>query len=98
MASDATPEVAVELDEAAKKRGFRFALAVVFLDMLAIGIAVPVMPLLVGEFVTSKDDQAFWFGILAATFGLMQFLCMPLLGGTPRRPIAEVWIRYYPCL
>jgi MFS transporter, DHA1 family, tetracycline resistance protein len=91
LASDATPVVAVELDEAAKKRGFRFALAVVFLDMLAIGIAVPVMPLLVGEFVSSKDDQAFWFGILAATFGLMQFLCMPLLGAISdkigRRPV-----------
>lgn len=66
--------------DAAKKRGFRFVLAVVFLDMLGIGIAVPVLPLLVGEFVSSPDEQAHWFGILAATFGLMQFLCMPLLG------------------
>lgn len=93
MASDAAPVVSAagELDEAAKKRGFRFALAVVFLDMLAIGIAVPVLPLLVGEFVTSKDDQAYWFGVLAATFGLMQFLCMPLLGAISdkigRRPV-----------
>jgi len=55
-------------------------LAVVFLDMLGIGLAVPVLPLLVGEFVTSPDGQARWYGILAAVFGLMQFLCMPMLG------------------
>ncbi len=80
-----------DLNEAAKQRGFRFALAVVFLDMLAIGIAVPVMPLLVGEFVSSPDEQAHWFGIMAAVFGLMQFLCMPLLGALSdkigRRPV-----------
>lgn len=80
-----------EISEAAKQRGFRFALTVVFLDMLAIGIAVPVMPLLVGEFVSSPDEQAHWFGIMAAVFGLMQFLCMPLLGALSdkigRRPV-----------
>lgn len=80
-------------DAAEKKRaiGFRFVLAVVFLDMLGIGIAVPVLPLLVGEFVSGADEQAHWYGIMAATFGLMQFLCMPLLGALSdkigRKPI-----------
>ncbi len=74
-----TPSNEAEL-EAAKKRGFRFVLAVVFLDMLGIGLAVPVIPLLVGNFVSTPDEQAHWFGIMAATFGLMQFLCMPFLG------------------
>jgi len=59
--------------------------------MLGVGLAVPVLPLLVGDFVTSPDDQARWYGILAATFGLMQFLCMPLLGALSdkigRRPV-----------
>lgn len=68
------------MDDKARQRGFRFVLAVVFLDMLGVGLAVPVLPLLVGEYVTSPDDQARWYGILAATFGLLQFLCMPLLG------------------
>ncbi len=78
-------------DEVAKKRGFRFVLAVVFLDMLGIGIAVPVLPLLVGEFVKTPDEQAFWYGVLASVFGLMQFFCMPLLGALSdkigRRPV-----------
>jgi MFS transporter, DHA1 family, tetracycline resistance protein len=79
------------LDERKRSAGFRFVLAVVFLDMLGIGLAVPVLPLLVGDFVTGADAQAKWYGILAATFGLMQFLCMPLLGALSdqigRRPV-----------
>jgi DHA1 family tetracycline resistance protein-like MFS transporter len=77
--------------EAKRKRGFHFVLAVVFLDMLGVGLAVPVLPLLVGDFLSSPDEQARWYGILAATFGLMQFLCMPLLGALSdkigRRPV-----------
>jgi DHA1 family tetracycline resistance protein-like MFS transporter len=77
--------------EAKRKRGFHVVLAVVFLDMLGIGLAVPVLPLLVGDFLSSPDEQARWYGILAATFGLMQFLCMPLLGALSdkigRRPV-----------
>jgi DHA1 family tetracycline resistance protein-like MFS transporter len=69
----------------------RFVLMCVFIDMLGIGLAVPVLPLLVGEFVHTKDLQAQWYGVLAAVFGLMQFLCMPLLGALSdrvgRRPI-----------
>ncbi|MBL8514709.1 MAG: TCR/Tet family MFS transporter [Betaproteobacteria bacterium] len=81
----------MEQDEREKKRGFRFVLAVVFLDMLGIGIAVPVLPLLVGDFVKSPDEQALWYGVLASVFGLMQFFCMPLLGALSdkigRRPV-----------
>ena len=94
MQVEATALSHVPVSDAAKQRGFRFVLAVVFLDMLGIGIAVPVMPLLVGEFVSSPDEQAIWFGILAAVFGLMQFLCMPLLGALSdkigRRPVLIV--------
>ena len=71
---------AQKAEEKKRKAGFRFVLAVVFLDMLGVGLAVPVLPLLVGNFVVSPDDQARWYGILAATFGLMQFVCMPMLG------------------
>ncbi len=90
-ASNLAPDAAAVAAALAKKRGFQFVLAVVFLDMLGIGIAVPVLPLLVGNFVQSPDQQAQWFGILAATFGLMQFLCMPMLGAISdkigRRPV-----------
>jgi DHA1 family tetracycline resistance protein-like MFS transporter len=79
-----SPEAQLAVEKK-RKAGFRFVLAVVFLDMLGVGLAVPVLPLLVGEFTQSKELQAHWYGILAATFGLMQFLCMPLLGALSDR-------------
>lgn len=68
-----------------------FVLVCIFIDMLGIGLIVPVMPLLVGQFVPSRDDHALWFGVLAATFGVLQFLFMPALGALSdrigRRPV-----------
>ena len=68
-----------------------FVLVCIFIDMLGIGLIVPVMPLLVGEYVPARDDQALWFGVLAATFGVLQFLFMPALGALSdrigRRPV-----------
>jgi DHA1 family tetracycline resistance protein-like MFS transporter len=69
----------------------KFILVCVFIDMLGIGLAVPVLPILVGEFVGTRDLQAHWYGILATVFGLLQFLCMPILGAMSdkvgRRPV-----------
>jgi DHA1 family tetracycline resistance protein-like MFS transporter len=68
-----------------------FILVCVFIDMLGIGLIVPVLPLLVGEFVAAKETQALWYGILSAVFGLMQFIFMPMLGAVSdrvgRRPV-----------
>jgi len=68
-----------------------FILVCVFIDMLGIGLAIPVLPILVGEFVEGRDLQAHWYGILATVFGLMQFVFMPLLGALSdrvgRRPV-----------
>ena len=68
-----------------------FVLVSIFIDMLGIGLIVPVMPLLVGEFVTARDEQALWFGVLTMVFGLMQFIFMPALGALSdrvgRRPV-----------
>lgn len=68
-----------------------FVLVCVFIDMLGIGLIVPVLPLLVGQFVDGPDMRALWYGVLATVFGLMQFLCMPALGALSdrigRRPV-----------
>jgi len=68
-----------------------FVLVSVFIDVLGIGLIIPVMPALVGQFVPARDEQALWFGILAAVFGLLQFLFMPMLGAISdrvgRRPV-----------
>jgi len=69
----------------------KFVLISVFVDMLGIGLIVPVLPNLVGEFVANREQQALWYGMLGATFGLMQFLFMPMLGALSdrigRRPL-----------
>jgi len=68
-----------------------FVLICVFIDMLGIGLIVPVLPALVGEYVSGREQQALWYGVLGATFGLMQFLFMPMLGALSdrigRRPV-----------
>lgn len=75
----------------ASKGKLNFVLVCIFIDMLGIGLIVPVMPLLVGQFVPARADQALWFGVLAATFGVLQFLFMPALGALSdrigRRPV-----------
>ena len=68
-----------------------FVLVSVFIDVLGIGLIIPVMPVLVGAFVDGRDQQALWYGILAAVFGLLQFFFMPMLGAVSdrigRRPV-----------
>ena len=81
----------VPLASPARAGNLNFVLVCIFIDMLGIGLIVPVMPVLVGEFVTGRDEQAMWFGILTAVFGLMQFIFMPMLGAISdrvgRRPV-----------
>jgi DHA1 family tetracycline resistance protein-like MFS transporter len=64
----------------ARPGNLNFVLVCIFIDMLGIGLIVPVLPVLVGEFVSGRDQQAMWFGIMSASFGLMQFIFMPMLG------------------
>jgi MFS family permease len=68
-----------------------FILVTVLIDVMGIGLLLPVIPGLVGEFTTSRDTQTYWYGALMVTFGLMQFLCAPLLGALSdrygRRPV-----------
>lgn len=68
-----------------KAVNLNFILITVFIDMLGIGLIVPVLPILVKEYVSNNEAHAFWYGILAASFGLMQFIFMPLLGALSDR-------------
>lgn len=68
-----------------------FIMLTVLLDMMAIGLIVPVLPHLVGSFTDSKEAQAWWFGAVALTFGVANFFGAPILGGLSdrfgRRPV-----------
>ena len=71
--------------------GIPFILVAVFIDMLGMGLVFPVLPVLVGDFAPTRESQAYWFGALAVSYGLMQFICAPMLGALSdrfgRRPI-----------
>ncbi|TWT65985.1 Tetracycline resistance protein, class C [Allorhodopirellula solitaria] len=69
-----------------------FILLTLLIDILAIGIIIPVLPELVKSFVGGDESAAGWYvGIIAATYSLMQFFCAPVLGALSdrfgRRPI-----------
>jgi DHA1 family tetracycline resistance protein-like MFS transporter len=68
-----------------------FVLVAVVIDVIGIGLILPVLPKLVGEFTSNREAQTYWYGLLTVTFGLTQFLCAPLLGALSdrygRRPV-----------
>ncbi len=72
-----------------------FILVTMFIDILGIGIIIPVLPELVKEFSRGSTSLAGWYvGLIAATYSLMQFLFAPVLGALSdrygRRPIILV--------
>ncbi len=68
-----------------------FIMVTVLIDMLAIGLIIPVLPALVGSFSDSQADQAYWYGVVAFAFGLSSFIAAPVLGALSdrygRRPV-----------
>ena len=70
--------------------GFIFAASV--MDIIALGLIIPVLPQLIRQFVggdyAKAADYAGWFGFI---FNLMQFFCSPILGALSdrfgRRPV-----------
>lgn len=68
-----------------------FVMITLLIDVIGIGLIVPVLPLLVGEFTAGRDTQAYWYGAIVVTYGVSQFLCAPLLGALSdrfgRRPL-----------
>ncbi len=63
----------------------------VLIDMVSIGLIIPVLPALVGGFTGSQEDQALWFGAVMFAFGLANFIGSPILGALSdsygRRPV-----------
>ncbi|MFM2125445.1 MAG: hypothetical protein RL328_1896, partial [Acidobacteriota bacterium] len=76
----------------ARQPALVFIFITLFLDILGIGLIVPILPKLVetlqGGSVAAASHT---YGLLAALYGLMQFICSPLLGSLSdrfgRRPV-----------
>jgi MFS transporter, DHA1 family, tetracycline resistance protein len=76
---------------AGRRAAMPFILITVLIDMIAIGLIVPVLPLIVGTFTASPAEQTFWFGVVTFTFGVANFFGSPILGALSdrfgRRPV-----------
>lgn len=68
-----------------------FILFTVFLDMLSIGVIIPVLPHLIEGFVGSVSAAGMWAGIFGSAWGMAQFIFSPIQGGLSdsigRRPV-----------
>ena len=68
-----------------------FIMLTALIDMIAIGLIIPVLPALVGSFTGSQMDQAFWYGVVTFTFSFANFFGSPILGALSdsygRRPV-----------
>src|SRR6266704_4595420 len=68
-----------------------FIMLTVLIDMVSIGLIIPVLPALVGSFTGSHADQAFWYGVVLFAFGIANFFGSPILGALSdaygRRPL-----------
>ncbi len=68
-----------------------FIMITALIDMIAIGLIIPVLPALVGSFTGSQTDQAFWYGAVTFSFSLANFFAAPILGALSdsfgRRPV-----------
>lgn len=74
-----------------QRAAMRFIMLVVLIDMLAVGIIVPVLPVMVGQFTADPTAQAYWYGVVAVSYALAQFCAAPVLGALSdrfgRRPV-----------
>lgn len=68
-----------------------FIMLTVLIDMVAIGLIIPVLAPLVGTFTGDQGDHAFWYGVVTFAFGFANFWGSPVLGALSdhygRRPV-----------
>ena len=72
-----------------------FILVTLFIDILGIGIIIPILPGLIKELLRGDDGQAaVYYGVIISTYATTQFLCAPVLGALSdhygRRPVILV--------
>lgn len=88
--SGAGPDVSQTLP-ARRRAALGFILVTAVLDVLAIGIVIPVLPALIESFAGSNAQAGLINGVFLAMFAVMQFFCSPVIGSLSdrygRRPV-----------
>jgi MFS transporter, DHA1 family, tetracycline resistance protein len=78
-------------DTAKRAPAMGFIMAAVLIDMISIGLIVPVLPHIVGLFTGSNDEQTLAFLMVSLAFALANFFGSPVLGALSdrygRRPV-----------
>jgi DHA1 family tetracycline resistance protein-like MFS transporter len=68
-----------------------FIMVTALVDMISIGLIIPVLPALVGSLTGTQTDQALWYGVVTFSFSLANFFGSPFLGALSdsygRRPV-----------
>src|SRR3546814_4237237 len=78
----------------ASKAAIAFILVTAMLDVLSMGIVIPVLPTLIEQFTGSNARAGIINGVFVALWALMQFLASPVIGSLSdqhgRRPVIMV--------
>lgn len=79
------------LNPARRRAALAFIFVTAVLDIVAMGIIIPVLPPLIEEFVGSNARAGIWNGVFVALWAGMQFICSPIIGSLSdqygRRPV-----------
>lgn len=74
-----------------RQASMAFIFATVLIDMISIGLIIPVLPAIAGSFSSSQADHAVAYLWVAGAFGLANFIGSPILGALSdqygRRPV-----------
>jgi DHA1 family tetracycline resistance protein-like MFS transporter len=74
-----------------RKAAMPFIMLTVLIDMVSIGLIIPVLAPLIGTFTGSQAEQAWWYGLITIVFGIANFFGSPILGRLSdrfgRRPV-----------
>ncbi|RZJ38977.1 MAG: MFS transporter, partial [Brevundimonas sp.] len=74
-----------------RRAAIAFILVTAVLDVIAMGIIIPVLPRLIEDFVGSNADAGWINGVFIALWAAMQFVCSPIIGSLSdkygRRPV-----------
>jgi MFS transporter, DHA1 family, tetracycline resistance protein len=86
------PQAASQETSQARRAAVAFIFVTILLDMLALGLIMPILPKLVESFVNDDTASAARiFGLFGTAWALMQFFFSPILGGLSdrfgRRPV-----------